>query len=135
MPGRQPNFRRAMPQVPAERSSVACPGGAQPDMAASTLSVLAQQIAEMVAARVVNHLRATELPGYVDQSASPLGRRRHIAAVRNGSLPGIRVGRRYLARHEDVDAYVARRSTTKERGSGAADTVDGLARELGLAGR
>ena len=51
------------------------------------------------------------------------------------SLPGIRVGRRYLARHEDVDAYVARRSTTKERGSGAADTVDGLARELGLAGR
>jgi hypothetical protein len=60
------------------------------------LRALARELAPLIALE----LRAGELPGMVDQVGSPLGRRRHIAAVRRrvGSCrPGAAiVGRRHL---------------------------------------
>jgi len=98
------------------------------------VSRLLEELAREIAVRVVDHLRATDVPGYLDQSTSPLGRRRHIAAVRSGRLPGIRIGRRYLARSEDVDAYVARAPATRDS-SRILHPVDDLAAELGFTGR
>ena len=69
----------------------------------------------------------------VDQTSSPLGPRRHIALVRSGKLPGTQVGRQYLARSSDVQAYIVNHPTAvvgdpEER----QDEVDKLATELGL---
>jgi len=68
-------------------------------------------LADLVAAKVVDRLRAGEAPGMVDQSASPLGRRRHIAAVRRlvalGEPGACQVGRRYLLSRERLDAELA----------------------------
>ena len=91
---------------------------------------LFEQFADAVAEKIVQRMQSG--PGtYVDQSTSPLGRRRHIAAIRSGKLPGTRVGRQYLARAADVEAFV--RSTHSEvDDSDPVDTVDELAVELGL---
>lgn len=73
----------------------------------SELDGLLDTLAERVAQLVVDKLSAGNFAGYVDQAASPLGRRRHIRAVRSGELRGVQVGRRYLARREDLESYVA----------------------------
>jgi hypothetical protein len=69
---------------------------------------LLRALAAEVARAVVSELRAGEAPGMVDQAASPLGRRRHIAAVRrlvNAGAPGAAiVGRRYLLARDALDA-------------------------------
>ena len=95
------------------------------------LGVLADRIAE----RVVDKLRAGNLDGYVDQAASPLGRRRHIDAIRAGALPGIQVGRRYLALRKDVEEYIAKTTVTKTKRPAfkpKASSIGDLERELGL---
>lgn len=94
----------------------------------ATVRTLATFFARTIAGLVVDQLRAADFPGYVDQSSSPLGRRRHIAAVRSGRLPGIRVGRRYLARSSDVDALVRDGIIASQESS----SVDDLAADLGL---
>ncbi len=104
--------------------------------AASEALGLLEALAEAIAARVVDKLRAGDLAGYVDQSASPLGRRRHINAIRSGALPGLRVGRRYLARQADVEAFVRRARRGPLPGCALAgaphDPVAQLAADLGL---
>lgn len=90
---------------------------------------LLEELAEQIATLVVAKLRAADMPGWVDQASSPLGRRRHINAVRSGKLPGVRVGRRYLARQEDVARFVAGATAV---GTGAALSELDLAAELGL---
>lgn len=66
--------------------------------------------AEVVARKVVAQLAGGQV-GLVDQSASPLGRRRHIAAVRKlvsaGAPGGAIVGRRHLLTREALDAELA----------------------------
>lgn len=86
---------------------------------------------ERVADRIVDKLRGGHLSGFVDQSESPLGRRRHIQAVRSGQLPGVRVGRRYLVRQEDLERFVAARSGAVPTGRDSTDRIDALAAELG----
>jgi excisionase family DNA binding protein len=46
---------------------------------------------------------------WVDQTNSPLGRRAHLRAVRDGKLPGHRPegSKRVLVRREDIDRYIA----------------------------
>ena len=87
-------------------------------------------LVEEIAVRVADKLRGGHLAGYVDQSDSPLGRRRHIEAVRSRALPGVKVGRRYLVRAEDLERFVAQRSDTAVRVT-VKDPVDQLAAELG----
>ena len=104
-------------------------GAASPeDTLGSTVRCFAEVIARAIAIQVVEHLRAKEFPGYIDQSASPLGRRRHIEAVRSGRLPGVRVGRRYLARAADVDALIRDGSVASIENTDVAE----LAAELGI---
>ena len=54
---------------------------------------------------------AAELRGageWIDQEASPLGRRAHCRACASGALPGARkVGRRWMVQRSAVDAYIA----------------------------
>jgi hypothetical protein len=44
--------------------------------------------------------------GYYSQLDSPLGRRRHLRLVRQGALPGARVGRRIFIRRTVVHEYI-----------------------------
>lgn len=50
-------------------------------------SMLGADLAASRIGRMLVKLRAGNLAGYVDQSASPLGRRRHVNATRSGALP------------------------------------------------
>jgi hypothetical protein len=76
----------------------------------SPLECAIDVLAEAVARKVVAQLTAGQV-GVVDQSASPLGRRRHIAAVRrliaSGAPGGAVVGRRHLLTREALNAELA----------------------------
>ena len=98
---------------------------------ADTLSAFIEQLADLVADRVVERLREGS-SGVVDQTTSPLGRRRHIAAIRSGKLIGRQVGRQYLAQRADVDAYIRGTQRTHAVVEDHPDEVDQLADELGL---
>lgn len=102
-----------------------------------TFSGVVNDLAELIAERVAAKILSGTMSDFVDQASSPLGPRRHIAAIRTGKLVGTRVGRRYLARRQDVDEFVARtrrpsRTTSEHRGNSVGDSVDALADELGI---
>lgn len=67
-----------------------------------------RELAREVARAVVAELRAGELPSMLDQVGSPLGRRRHITAVRRlvaeGKPGAAVVGRRHLLTREALEA-------------------------------
>jgi hypothetical protein len=77
----------------------------------TALESLFAELARAVAREVVAELRAGETPGMLDQAGSPLGRRRHIAAVRRrvaaGETGAAVVGRRHLLSREALDAELA----------------------------
>lgn len=109
------------------------PAATRAELVTTLFAELVEIVAGRVAARVIDYLRASDIPGYVDQTTSPLGRRRHIAAIRSGALPGVRVGRRYVAREEDVARYVAQESgEANTQNTVRRDRVDDLACELSL---
>jgi len=85
----------------------------------AALDALAQALAPHLAREVVALLRTGETPGMVDQTASPLGRRRHINAVRKrvaeGAPGAAIVGRRFLLAREHVDAELAATSAKSKR--------------------
>ncbi len=102
--------------------------------AGALVQPLIDLLAEPIARRVVDLLQAGATPEHYDASDSPLGSRRHCALIRAGKIPGVRVGRRYLARREDVDRYLSG-ATAPTLPSPAPEGADGdaeLARELGL---
>jgi hypothetical protein len=96
----------------------------------SLFEQLVDRVADRVADRLFQKLQGTG-SDYVDQSTSPLGPRRHIAAIRSGKLQGAQVGRQYIARASDVDGFI-RNSPTECIPDEPADEVDRLASELGL---
>ena len=77
----------------------------------SALERLLGELAREIAKAVVAELRAGDAPGMLDQSASPLGRRRHIALAREliaaNSSEAARIGRRYLVTRTAVEARAA----------------------------
>jgi hypothetical protein len=92
--------------------------------------ILLEKMADRVAQLVVDKLRAGDL-GMIDQVNSPLGRRRHIAFVRNGG--GIQIGRRYLATKEAIEAHCkVLTDQTRKRRTKRDDEVRALAKELGI---
>ncbi|HWA24390.1 MAG TPA: helix-turn-helix domain-containing protein [Lacunisphaera sp.] len=97
---------------------------------AALADALIDAVVERVADRVVDKLRGGEIVGYVDQADSPLGRRRHIQAIRSGALPGTQVGRRYLVRKVDLEKYIAQSSDVTT--ATPPDAVEALAAELGF---
>ncbi len=81
-------------------------------MNAATFEALLDELASRVAAMVAERLNGGALPGATDQSRSPLGKRRHIAAARRriaAGLPGAaQVGRRYLLSSDALADELAR---------------------------
>ena len=81
-------------------------------MNAALFEALFDELAERVAAKVSERLRAGSMPGAVAQAESPLGRRRHIAAVRRrvaAGQPGAAVvGRRHLLSTEALAEELSR---------------------------
>lgn len=76
---------------------------------------------------------------WVDQYASPLGRRRHLSLVRLGKLAAVKDGRRVLVKRSDLDAYlgerrvdVRRRDAHRPEDDEAMTVATGLLGELGL---
>jgi stalled ribosome rescue protein Dom34 len=47
---------------------------------------------------------------WVDQHASPLGKRAHMEAVRRGDLRGVKHGRRILVRRAELNSFLEHRS-------------------------
>jgi excisionase family DNA binding protein len=94
------------------------------------LDALVDPLLRRLARYVADELRAGTEPNHVDQHASPLGPRRHVAAIRSGKLRGVQVGRRWLAKREDVDSFVAKLTAKKPRERTAEEE---LAAELGIA--
>lgn len=79
--------------------------------ARAALEGLVRVLVPMLAPALARELATCNAPGFVDQSASPLGRRRHIALARTliaaSSADAMRVGRRYLVRREAIEAHAA----------------------------
>lgn len=107
----------------------------QKDAALVALDALARVLAPAIAREVVAQLRAGEAPGMLDQSASPLGRRRHIAAARRrvaaGEAGAAIVGRRHLLTREAVEAELADASAKPRKGA-PADELAPLRERYGL---
>jgi hypothetical protein len=60
---------------------------------------------------------------WVDQHASPLGKRAHLEAVRRGDLHGVKHGRRVLVRRAELNSFlenhsVKHRTATDDSGRG-----------------
>jgi len=91
--------------------------------------------AQRVATHVVDRLRAGNEPGWIDQHASPLGPRRHCAAVRRRIAEGApgaeRAGRRLLLTPDALREELSRGSKKQPKVDTGADVRD-LAGELGL---
>ncbi|SRR6266545_2686380 len=64
--------------------------------------------------------------GWVDQYESPLGKRAHLKAVREGKLVGVKTGKRVLARKRDLDEYLLRRAVPRKRAGDPARTERSL---------
>lgn len=64
--------------------------------------ILAPFIADEIGTRPAN-----DVENWIDQCRSPLGRRLHCALARDGRLEARKVGRRWLVRRADVDAFIA----------------------------
>lgn len=102
------------------------------------LEGLVDELAHRVAAIVVQRLRDAPA-GMIDQSASPLGARRHCAAVKRrlarGEAGAAKVGRRYLLSPEALSEELGRTSRGSVNHEGEATTnrvTDELRRELAL---
>ena len=67
----------------------------------SRLAELYRQLAE-----AHEQLALEQATDWVDQTQSPLGRRRHCALVRSGALPGRRIGRRVLVPRSALDESI-----------------------------
>lgn len=99
----------------------------------STPNVLAaalDDLADLLAERIAHRLLANDRPGWIDQSQSPLGPRRHRAAVRRrlsvGEEGASRVGRRHLL---SADALAAELQAAGKR-TVARSLADDLRRQL-----
>lgn len=100
----------------------------------SALDHLLDELADRLATRIVERLRAGE-PDWIDQAASPLGRR-HCAAARRriaSGLPGAAIiGRRHLLSPEALSEELGRasRGRAPAASSPCASIRDELAAEL-----
>lgn len=68
---------------------------------------------------------------WVDQNTSPLGKRRHLALVRSGTLLGTKEGRKVLVRRSDIDAYLVQHPSVR---TVKGETADDVLTEFGLVG-
>ncbi len=75
------------------------------------LSVL-EPLADLLAEKVAQRLAKPAADDYVDARGSGLGVRTFRLAAKAGELPVYRVGKRWVAKRSDVQAYVERQRVT-----------------------
>lgn len=94
-------------------------------------------LVDLIAARVVERLGG-DGSNWVDQSASPLGPRRHRKAVcerlASGRPGASRVGRKHLLSREALEEELATKGRKKSTPKQGDELEDRLRRELGLGG-
>jgi hypothetical protein len=101
--------------------------GARLSALRARIEAAAVRFAEEIVSAIEVHTGSTE---WVDQYASPLGKRRHLEAVRRGDLNGSKDGRRVLVRRADVDEYIRRKAIVNA--SSDTDDVDQILVKVGL---
>ena len=107
----------------------------------AALEALACVLAPAIARAVVAELRSGDAPGMLDQAASPLGRRRHMAACRARVAAGLDgaaiVGRRHLLSRDALDAELTAASKRPARATkpAAVDELAEIRAKYGLARR
>lgn len=75
---------------------------------------------------------------WISQEDSPLGRREHCRLARSGALPGRKVGKRWLVRRSELDAYIeahgakAKPPEAAPAKSPSEPSADAVLHELGL---
>lgn len=70
-------------------------------------------LARILAPFIAEELRRILSDDWLDQTTSPLGRRRHCELARAGAFPASKEGRRVRARRADVDAYITASRTRR----------------------
>ena len=85
----------------------------------------AARFADELVTAIETHDGAAE---WVDQNTSPLGKRRHLDAVRRGDLSASKEGKRVLVKRSELEAYILRKAiiTTASEES----DVDGVLRDI-----
>lgn len=90
------------------------------------------ELAQLIGKEVLRGLRESD-PGWVDQTTSPLGSRRHCAAVQRRVRSGIAgasvVGRRHLLSNEALAEELSRLSNEREKKIGGQAVVSTTPRE------
>jgi len=61
---------------------------------------------------------------WIDQVRSPLGRRRHLAMAKAGTIPSKKEGRLVLIRRRDIDAYLEQCPTARREATPANDDAE-----------
>ncbi len=99
----------------------------------SEVQALLDRLADLLAVRVADRLASTAR-GMVSQHGSPLGARRHRAAVRRrmerGEPGAAVVGRRHLLSHDALGEELSRASAEKVRAAGGRNEGGGELGEL-----
>lgn len=70
-------------------------------------------LARLLVPHIAEELRRSSADDWIDQTCSPLGRRRHRELAARGAFPASKDGRLWRARRADVDAYI----TSMRRGA------------------
>jgi hypothetical protein len=98
------------------------PSDPLPPALLALLGPLADLLAERVAARV----QRPQADAYVDARSSGLGVRTFRRAAREGAFPVFAVGRKWVARGRDVEAWIESRRVDFDRAAGSpeADAFD-----------
>lgn len=91
------------------------------------------ELGKIVAREVVRELRGGSFAGLIDQHASPLGARRHIALCRKHPDVCTQVGRRFFAPRDLVEAAMASKPPKPARTAKTSESADiAAARALGV---
>lgn len=101
--GAPPSFAQAPRASPVVTSGEVVIDG----QLASALVVLARLFAPFVAAEIRNIRQTSSDDAWIDQESSPLGRRMHCSLARRGVLAARKVGRRWMVRRADLEAFIA----------------------------
>lgn len=89
----------------------------------AALVTLARVFAPLVAAELREAPSAQDAEPWLDQTCSPLGRRLHCALARAGTLPARKMGRRWLVRRADLDAYILKHGRAAEPAAPSTETA------------
>jgi excisionase family DNA binding protein len=95
---------------------------------------IGQVLEERIRAIVRDELKAHEPDEWVDQSSVPLSRKTYLRLVREGKLPGRKVGRRVLVRRTDLEAFIEAHQTEPRAANttGPDDDIDAQLAKLGF---